>query len=207
MEIKRLDENGKVRNEFYQFALQCCIEGREIWVDIDGYEEMYQVSNIGRIKSFRNKQEKILVPTYNPKGYKTITLCNSKKTMFVIHRLEGIAFIPNPENKATINHEDGIKTNLLLTNIFWNTYSENNFHAFRTGLRVAPYSTLGKKGKDSKRSKPIIQLDKDNNPIKRFWSATVAGLELGICRSSICFCLNKRTKTAGGYKWSYELQT
>ena len=215
MEIKRLDENGKVRQEFYEYACECCRMGIEIFVPVDGYENLYEISNMGRIKSLarqigsapytRNKPEKILILTYNPKGYKTITLCGNSKMNFTIHRLVGIHFIPNPENKPTVNHEDGIKINVMVTNLTWNTYSENNFHAFRTGLRVPPYSTLGKKGADSHSSKPVDQFDKNNNFIKHHCSITFAANELGIERTSISICLRGKIKSAGGFVWKYSL--
>lgn len=215
MEIKRLDGNGKVRQEFYEYALKCCDEGIEIWVDVVGYEGLYQVSNFGRIKSLeriigsskysRNKKEKILTPTYNNKGYKTITLCGDTKKNFSIHRIECIAFIPNPENKQTINHEDGIKINLSLSNLNWNTYSENNYHAYRNGLRLPPFNTLGKKGILSHRSRPIDQFDKNNNFIKSHCSITNAAIDAGIERTSISICLGGRTKTSGGFIWRYSV--
>lgn len=67
-----------------------------------------------------------------------VTLCGryAKKKLY-IHRLLATAFIPNPENKATVNHKNGVKTDNRLYNLEWNTYSENNQHALDNKLRVS----------------------------------------------------------------------
>ncbi len=121
----------------------------EEWKDIIGYEGYYQISNFGNVKSlerrieagisrrgFRLIKERILKPRIDNLGYYGILLSfNNIKRGFRIHRLVGIHFIHNPENKTTINHIDGIKTNNHISNLEWNTYSENNQHAFDLGLK------------------------------------------------------------------------
>lgn len=117
----------------------------EEWKDIEGYEDMYQVSNFGRVKSlsrllnnkdgFFYSKEKILKPRKNSRGYVCVVL-NKKdggkdKT---IHRLVAEAFIPNPDNKETINHKDANQTNNHVDNLEWNTQKENVHHAMENGL-------------------------------------------------------------------------
>lgn len=111
---------------------------KEIWKTIQGYENRYEVSNLGRVKSLeridrynRKIEEKILAPRKHTGGYLRVQL--SKKD-FYIHRLVAEAFIPNPENKSQVNHIDGNKRNNRVDNLEWNTPLENNLHAIRTGL-------------------------------------------------------------------------
>lgn len=123
----------------------------EIWKDIIGFEGIYQISNFGRIKSlerlvkcgilnseFRIVKERILKPAINRNGYYKVCLKHKfiNKTLLV-HRLIAQAFIPNPENKPTINHINGIKTDNRIVNLEWCTMKENNVHAFATGLKRA----------------------------------------------------------------------
>lgn len=114
---------------------------KEIWKDIEGYEGLYQVSNLGRIKSLpRNgtiKKEKILKSRKDKDGYLLINLCkNNKVTTFKVHRLVGLMFLDNPNSLPEINHNDGNKENCEVTNLCWTTRSENIKHAYKTGLRI-----------------------------------------------------------------------
>lgn len=120
----------------------------EIWKDIAGYEGYYQISNLGRVKSLEriaitkigSKQpvnERILVAGYDTAGYYRVALCkNAKSRTRKVHRLVAQAFIPNPENKKTVNHKNGIKDDNRVENLEWATYKENNDHAIDTGLLI-----------------------------------------------------------------------
>jgi hypothetical protein len=119
----------------------------EIWKDITGYEGMYQVSSMGRVKSidrivFRSRNgntkvnDLIMKQGNGHSGYKLITLHkNGKPKTFRINRIVAIHFIDNPENKTDVNHKDGIKSNNSVSNLEWNTGKENISHAHKTGLR------------------------------------------------------------------------
>lgn len=105
----------------------------EIWKDIKGYEGMYQVSNLGRVKSLermmknRKCEEIIKVPSITNKGYYRLPLCKYGKTKyFHIHRLVAETFIPNIENKPTVDHIDRNKLNNNVSNLRWATYKEQN---------------------------------------------------------------------------------
>lgn len=95
---------------------------KEIWKDIEGFEGLYQVSNLGKIKSLQMysirgyiKREKIMNPCNNGKGYCNIFLMKDKKRhMRYIHRLVAKAFIPNPNNLPVINHKDEKKQRILM---------------------------------------------------------------------------------------------
>ena len=110
----------------------------EIWKDIQGYEGIYQVSSHGRVKSLNyNKTglEGILNPNNNGKGYLQVYLTKNKKSKKVlIHRLVAQAFLYKPIDKNYVNHKDGNKSNNNVNNLEWCTRSENQQHAFDTGL-------------------------------------------------------------------------
>lgn len=118
----------------------------EVWKDVVGFENHYEVSNIGRVKRkagltyykdgrIARFSETILKPSFNRKGYERVYLSvGSKKHTVSVHRLVAKAFIPNPENKATINHIDCNKLNNNVENLEWMTNTENMRHAFNQGI-------------------------------------------------------------------------
>lgn len=112
---------------------------KEVWKNIDGYENEYMVSNLGRIKSlsrnvrtkggvFRKTKEKILV---NQMGTHYLQVSITRKKTCLVHRLVAKAFVPNPENKPAVNHKDGKKHNNRYDNLEWCTHSENEIHSFK----------------------------------------------------------------------------
>ncbi len=135
----------------------------EIWKKIDGFE--YEVSSYGRVKAlsrkvwngriWHNKEERIL-KNRGGEHYQYITLCdNGKYKKQYIHRLVAESFIPNVDDKPEVNHIDGDKTNNNISNLEWNTISENRKHAFKTGL-IKPYDRKGNKNSNYKHGKRCI---------------------------------------------------
>jgi len=129
---------SKIRNNakvIHNYSMSLDDLPGEVWKWIEGFETLYQVSNMGRVKSFCEKIERILSPCPTKKGYYMVYLHKEKqKTNICIHVLVARAFIPNPENKKTVNHIDGDKTNNRADNLEWNTQKENQNHAIKTGL-------------------------------------------------------------------------
>lgn len=117
----------------------------EIFKDIKDYEGLYQISNLGRIKSFCRRTPKIIKNQKSGPGYPYITLCReaSKKSIF-IHRLIAETFINNPKNKQEVNHKNGVKTDYSIENLEWVTPSENQSHAFKTGLSKNTFIAIKK---------------------------------------------------------------
>lgn len=125
---------------WYPFHLED-LEG-EIWKWIKGYENLYQISNFGRVKSFNSKDKKIRIlrPVLFKNGYLHVSLHKKEGDKLIsktptIHSLVARAFIPNPENLPEINHIDGNKFNNHFENLEWCTTKKNAAHALKTGLR------------------------------------------------------------------------
>jgi hypothetical protein len=108
------------------------------------YEEKYEVSSNGEVKSLERKvnhngrtrtvKERVLATSLRA-GYKIVKLNkNGKQETFYVHRLVCAAYIENPENKPEVNHKDGNKLNNDYRNLEWCTHQENVIHAYQTGL-------------------------------------------------------------------------
>ena len=109
----------------------------EVWIDIKGYEGLYQISNYGRVKSLqrvtvdgKHIKEKLLKSGLNKPNYKFVILRkNGVSYNNMIHRLVAEHFISNPNNLREVNHIDGNKHNNHISNLEWVSSSENRQHA------------------------------------------------------------------------------
>lgn len=183
---------------------------QEIWKDIEGYEGLYQVSNLGRVKSlarittFKNRDsvryetEKILTLAKHHKGYLKAQLRKEDVLKgYFIHRLVALAFIPNPENKSTVNHKDGDKSNNTVDNLEWMTNQENMKHAYDTGIRNNDKVSEMK-------WKPVAQYTKDGELLRTYKSVKEALEENpGFHQSGVARCARGQQKTAHGFGWRY----
>lgn len=143
----------------------------ELWKDVVGYEGIYQVSSKGRVKSLarydeyvragkvcrRYRPDKILKPKLNL-GYYCVHLRTSGESWPSVHRLMAKAFLENPDNKETVNHKDGVKTNNSLDNLEWATHSENTQHAYDMGLATSRIKDFTKRGEDHPNSKLTLSV-------------------------------------------------
>lgn len=129
-------------------------------------------------------------------GYLIVTLChNGVRKNKRLHRLLAESFIPNPENKAHVNHIDGDKTNYELTNLEWTTPKENTNHAIDTGLRDLSLN----------HNRPVLQLDKVTmETIAEYKSLHEAGRVTSTQWQNIWKVCDGRRKSAGGYAWAYK---
>lgn len=174
----------------------------EAWKDILGYEGFYQISNLGRIKSLpryrkngktsgKYLQRGIIRKNYDSKTYSCINLSKEGKTKtHFIHILVANAFLDKIEGKNYVNHIDGNKHNNNVNNLEWCTASENQRHALATGLRNKNANSI-----------KIIQYDLSGNVIKIWESLMEASRQNNISEGAISNCINKRNKTAGGFRW------
>lgn len=186
----------------------------EIWKDVVGYENIYEVSNLGRVKMLKrivnagngsvlNLKESIKSLHLVGRGYKAVNLCkDGNKKPNYIHRLVAQAFIPNPHNKKTVNHIDGDKLNNKVDNLEWMTYSENNKHAYDNKLKIHPFTGIATCKNPN--SKPIIKLDLGYNVICEYDSITTAAKESNIPLSTISCYLNGYVLNPRKFRWRYK---
>lgn len=177
----------------------------ELWKDIPEYDN-YQVSNLGKVKSKARKvvfghssrmdPERIMALAEDKDGYYRVALSkDGKKKRFFVHRLVGMAWIENPEELPVINHIDGNKQNNELSNLEWCTRSENDLHAFKTGLRQAT---------DGGTRKAVMQYSQDGTFIREYESITEAGKVIGCTLQLIGMACNGKVKTAKGFVWKFK---
>lgn len=172
----------------------------EEWRDIKGFEGVYQVSNMGRVRSLdhitggKHWRGKIL-STAVTAGYPIVKLSKgSEKHPRRVHRLVAEAFLDNPENLPEVNHIDGNKNNNRMDNLEWCTSKENKIHAWVTGLTKLP---------PAQTPRPVIQI-LDEKEIASYMSMEIAEIITGIDAGTICNCCKGKRKSAGGYGWKYK---
>ena len=181
----------------------------EIWKDIKGFEGLYRVSNLGRVKSlerFRKGKngslvtvkERILKPKLTHNGYYRVGLCkNSKIRFYMVHRLVWIAFNGTIPEGLQVNHISERKSENRLSNLNLMTPKENCNWGSRNERRA-------KKQINGKGSKSILQFTLDNILIKEYASTHQVERELGFANGNISKCCKGKYKQAYGYKWKYK---
>jgi len=177
---------------------------KEIWKDVVGYEGLYKVSSLGRVKGvdriikakFINHETQkvkgqILKPFTNKQGYVRVTLnINQKVNKFSVHRLVAQAFIPNPDNKPQVNHKDEKRDNNNVDNLEWVTAKENSNY----GTRLEKISKI--------KSKPVISVS-ECGLMRWFKSATEAANVLNVQNKNITKVLYGTRHHTGGYKFYF----
>ena len=183
-----------------KFVITGRLDGlNEEWRDISGYEGLYQVSNLGRVRSLTRKitnnersyliNGKILKENKLANGYLKVGLsANGNSKLHYIHRLGAQAFIPNPNSYPMVNHKDEDKTNNRVENLEWCTAKYNN-----------DYSDVY-----HSRRKKVLQLSKNMLLIGTYISQCEAERKTGISQAHISQCCLGKRKTAGGYVWRFE---
>ena len=177
---------------------------KEIWKDIVGYEGLYQVSNLGRVKN--TIRDNILLNEINH-GYCRVLLCKNKDDHKHkrVHILVAEAFL-DKSNFKSMPYED--RSKIKLEDLEVNHKDENRMNAnvnnleWCTRLYNCNYGNCAKNiGKAL--SKKVVQMDINNNIIKTFDSLSDIGRTLGYGIGYISQCCNGRYKQAYGYKWRY----
>ena len=128
-----------------------------MWKDIAGYYDVYQISSHGKVK--RTETGLMLKPNTLKGGYGQVTLSKNKiRRSFLVHRLVGIAFILNPENKPQINHKNAIKNDNMVSNLEWCTSKENNKHRDDNNLLI--FACGEQQGNSKLKTKNVLEIRK-----------------------------------------------
>lgn len=172
---------------------------KEFWKEIKGYEGLYEVSSLGRVRSMdrwvahRDNSKKFIKgkirkPSSSKNDYLFVMLYKGNQHKFhLIHRLVAEAFLDNPNHLTEVNHKDENKTNNCVYNLEYCTHKYN-----------ANYGTC-----IEKRAKKLHQYSLDGEFIREWESAAEIERKLGYGHSNIAACCNGKSKTSNGYIWKY----
>lgn len=184
----------------------------EEWKSIRGYEGLYEISSLGRVRSLDRKVKVnygiehyktlkgvVLKCQKDRYGYLYIPLSkNGHKQKLKVHRLVAEAFIPNPNNKPCIDHINTIKDDNRVENLRWVTYEENMNNELT--LKNIKGCQVGDK---SSCSKSVVQISLDGKIIKRYGSIRETTRETGFDKRYISKCCNGKKEMYKNYIWMF----
>lgn len=174
----------------------------EIWKDIEGYENLYQISNMGRVRSLRYGKSKILKNSVNKGGYCVVCLVkNQTYKSFYVHRLVATHFIPNPDNKPHIDHINTIRTDCTVINLRWVTNKENHNNSLSLHNHSKSNSRSDCENYKKAVLKPVIQLSVSGKVIKMYPSCSEAARQINTSHRYIRQTISGRYKSAKGFRW------
>lgn len=188
----------------------------EEWKSIDGFEGIYEISNLGRLKSFKKNKDGLVLQNNNSKGdYFSVVLRRKEKIFSIrIHRLVALHFIENNcIDKKQVNHIDGNKQNNVVSNLEWVTPRENIIHS----MGINPNQLKGMIYRNQfEKPKTLIQLTLNGEFVAEFENSKLAFDKTGICARNILQVASKDVykvniegksltrKQAGGFVWKYK---
>lgn len=189
----------------------------ETWKQVVGYEGLYEVSNLGRVRSvdreivaerggkpFRYKMKgRIIEPQERNHGYLSVCLygkesINKRFRQMSVHRMVAEAFLPNPNGYSEVNHLDENKQNNVLSNLEWCNHKQNCHYGTAIERRAEKF-------RNGPKSKAVEQLDMNGNYIRTFPSMAEAKRLCGFEQSNIYYAIHGKYEQAYGYKWRYAI--
>lgn len=183
---------------------------QETWKDVKDYEGLYQVSDLGSVRSLqreivRSDMKPQPLPGVDLKlfedryGYLFVVLKNQgKNKKITVHRLVALHFLDNPKNLPVINHKKGNKKDNRAIMLEWTSISANTQHSYDNGFQKAL------KGSENPSSLSVKMIDKYSfKTLKIFGSIREASRETNTHQASLSRCINGRQETAGGYMWKF----
>lgn len=171
----------------------------EIWKTVDDTNNMIEISNMGRVRSWLRGTPYILKCQKDSKGYLRVRITiNRQKMSHKIHRLVAKAFIENPNDLPQVNHKDGDKSNNCVENLEWISNKDNSTHAINNGLWENVFKA-SKKNNDS-RKMPVIAM----NGQKRLKFESISEAEKFFGSRHICEVLKGKRKHVKGWTFICE---
>ena len=175
---------------------------KEIWKDITGYEGLYQVSNLGKVRSLRYKNRDEVRELYlkpHNRGYLQVELHkDGTRKMFTVHRLVAMAFVNGYADDLIVNHIDENKQNNAATNLEWCTSLYNSqFYKERHPEKLSAHRG------PNKNVRPVNQISTDGQIVKTWRSSRDVMRELGWSDWSVSECCRGNRKSAYGFIWRY----
>ena len=173
----------------------------ETWKDVDGYNGKYQISDLGRVRSYAQdrKNGKIKTGSFTHKGYLSYAMYDDEgnKKFHPVHRLVASAFLDNPNDCDQVNHKDEDKTNNRVDNLEW-CDTEYNVNYGTRNRRAAEANLCC-----PATSKKVYSVDRDGNT-RHYDSIGEAERATGSSHCNIVRALKGRRKTCGNLSWHYE---
>ena len=167
------------------------------WLPIKGYENRYEVSDCGEVRSIKRKAPRFLKAFKDPAGYLRVNLYSGTKSsmkMHFVHDLVAEAFIASKPPKMTVNHKDGVKTNNTVSNLEYLTLADNTRHAHRTGL-------INNRGENNGRAKLKEQ------DVYMICSGLCSGQAMGDTAQTFGVCIATVSHIWTGKSWVHHTST
>lgn len=164
----------------------------EVWMPVSGYEGLYEVSNLGNVKSLKGTHKILRTKKHSKGGYLSVTLfANGNRKFYLVHRLVAYAFCEKPNGCDIVNHIDNNHANNNAINLEWVTQKQNFDHAVSVGARTIRPTTT---------PRPVIRSDGETVV---FYPSACAAKKDGFNTDGIFACCRGQLKTYKGYEWRF----